>query len=429
MGVAHSHVLRLHCVLSYIFHLEGRVFIMASGNSKKGVIAILTGGGDVPGLNPAIRAVTIRAIREGYEVVGLRRGWASLVDMVRDKDHDNSDNFQHLSEELVNRAGRTGGTFLHTSRTNPSRINRDNVPLHLRDSYSADRNDLTPEVLKNLSWLGVDYLIPIGGDDTLSYAVRLFQEGVKVVAIPKTMDNDVPGTDYCIGFSTCVTRIIEMANRLRPSAGSHERLLVLEVFGRYAGFTAMLPTMAGAANRCVIPEFKFNIDRLTELLIFDRNKNPSKYSVVLVSEGAMFEGGDMIFEHEVKDAFGHKKLGGIGNLISERIKELSPRFNSGKALDVMNQSLGYLVRCGDPDAIDSIVPMAYGNLALDLILNKVHGRLVVLRNGRYDNMPIEVIVATKKVVNVKEQYNTERLRPRYKSFEMKPLFIMTSDLG
>ncbi|MGA2370580.1 MAG: 6-phosphofructokinase [Candidatus Korobacteraceae bacterium] len=402
---------------------------MASGNSKKGVIAILTGGGDVPGLNPAIRAVTIRALREGYDVIGLRRGWASLVDMVRDKDYDNSDNFQRLTEELVNRAGRTGGTFLHTSRTNPSRISKADVPPHLRESYQAERNDLTPEVLKNLSWLGVNYLIPIGGDDTLSYAVRLFQEGVKVVAIPKTMDNDVPGTDYCIGFSTCVTRIIEMANRLRTSAGSHERLLVLEVFGRYAGFTAMLPTMAGAANRCVIPEFKFNIDRLTELLIFDRNKNPSKYSVVLVSEGAMFEGGDMIFEREVKDAFGHKKLGGIGNVISERIKELSARFNGGKALDVMTQSLGYLVRCGDPDAIDSIVPMAYGNLALDLILTNVHGRLVVLRNGRYDNMPIEVIVATKKVVNIKEQYNTERLRPRYKSFEMKPLFIMTSDLG
>ena len=402
---------------------------MAIGNGKKGVIAILTGGGDVPGLNPAIRAVTIRALREGYDVIGLRRGWAGLVDMVRDKDYDNSDNFQRLSEEVVNRSGRTGGTFLHTSRTNPSRISKEDIPPHLRNSYQADRNDLTPEVLKNLSWLGVDYLIPIGGDDTLSYAVRLFQEGVKVVAIPKTMDNDVPGTDYCIGFSTCVTRIIEMANRLRTSAGSHERLLVLEVFGRYAGFTAMLPTMAGAANRCVIPEFKFNIDRLTELLISDRNKNPSKYSVVLVSEGAMFEGGDMIFEREVKDAFGHKKLGGIGNVIAERIKELSARFNGGKALDVMNQSLGYLVRCGDPDAIDSIVPMAYGNLALDLILTNVHGRLVVLRNGRYDNMPIEVIVATKKVVNIKDQYNTERLRPRYKSFEMKPLFIMTSDLG
>ena len=298
-----------------------------------------------------------------------------------------------------------------------------------RKPTRTDKNDLTPEVLKNLAWLGIDYLIPIGGDDTLSYGVRLYQEGVKVVAIPKTMDNDVPGTDYCIGFSTCVTRIIEMANRLRTSAGSHERLLVMEVFGRYAGFTAMLPTMAGAANRCVIPEHKFNIDRLTELLIYDRSKNPSKYSVVLVSEGAMFEGGEMIFEHEVKDAFGHKKLGGIGDLVSERLKELSPRYNSGKPLDVINQKLGYLVRCGDPDAIDSIVPMAYGNLALDLILTNVHGRLVVLRNGRYDNMPIDVVVATKKVVNVKEQYNTERLRPQYKSFEMKPLFIMTSDLG
>jgi ATP-dependent phosphofructokinase / diphosphate-dependent phosphofructokinase len=402
---------------------------MASSSGKRGIIGILTGGGDVPGLNPAIRAVTIRAVREGYEVIGLRRGWASLIDMVRDKDYDNSDNFRHLTEELVNRAGRTGGTFLHTSRTNPSRVRKSEVPQHLRETYQAERNDLTPEVLKNLEWLGINYLIPIGGDDTLSYGVRLFQEGVKVIAIPKTMDNDVPGTDYCIGFSTCVTRIIEMANRLRTSAGSHERLLVLEVFGRYAGFTAMLPTMAGAANRCVIPEHKFNIDRLTELLIYDRAKNPSRYSVVLVSEGAMFEGGDMIFERDVKDAFGHAKLGGIGNIVSDRIKELSGRYNSGKPLEVMTQSLGYLVRCGDPDAIDSIVPMAYGNLALDLLLTNVHGRLVVLRNGRYDNMPIDVVVATKKVVNVKDQYNTERLRPRYSSFEMKPLFIMTSDLG
>ncbi len=401
---------------------------MAS-SGKRGVVGILTGGGDVPGLNPAIRAVTIRAVRENYEVIGLRRGWGGLIDMVREQDYDNSDNFQYLTEDLVNRAGRTGGTFLHTSRTNPSRVRKDDVPEHLRESYSAERNDLTPEVLKNLEWLGINYLIPIGGDDTLSYAVRLFQEGVKVIAIPKTMDNDVPGTDYCIGFSTCVTRIIEMANRLRTSAGSHERLLVLEVFGRYAGFTAMLPTMAGAANRCVIPEYKFNIDRLTELLIHDRSKNPSKYSVVLVSEGAMFEGGDMIFERDATDAFGHRKLGGIGNIVSERIKELSSRYNSGKPLDVMNQSLGYLVRCGDPDAIDSIVPMAYGNLALDLLLTNVHGRLVVLRNGRYDNMPIDVVVSTKKVVNVRDQYNTERLRPRYKSFEMKPLFIMTSDLG
>jgi 6-phosphofructokinase 1 len=403
---------------------------MANLNTKKGVIGILTGGGDVPGLNPAIRALTIRAIREGYQVIGLRRGWAGLVDLVREKDYDNSDNFQILSEEVVNRAGRTGGTFLHSSRTNPSKMSKDSsVPAHLRETYHAEKNDLTPEVLKNLDWLGIDYLIPIGGDDTLSYAVRLDQEGVHVVAIPKTMDNDVPGTDYCIGFSTCVTRTIQMANSLRTSAGSHERFLVLEVFGRYAGFTALLPTMAGAANRCVIPEHKFNIEQLTELLAADRRKAPSRYSVVLVSEGAMFEGGEMVYVRDVADAFGHKKLGGIGDLVSEQLKELSPKYNDGNTVDIINQKLGYLVRCGDPDAIDSIVPMAYGNLALDLITRGIHGRLVVLKNGRYDNISIDVVTATKKVVNVKEHYNTERLRPYYKSFEMKPLFIMTSEMG
>jgi ATP-dependent phosphofructokinase / diphosphate-dependent phosphofructokinase len=400
---------------------------MAHFASKKGVIGILTGGGDVPGLNPAIRAVTIRALREGYQVVGLRRGWAGLVEMVRENDYDNSDNFQILSEEIVNRAGRTGGTFLHSSRTNPAKVKKSALPPHLAQTYTADSNDLTPEVLKNLDWLGANYLIPIGGDDTLSYGVRLYQEGVKVVAIPKTMDNDVPGTDYCIGFSTAVTRTIQMTNDLRTSAGSHERFLVLEVFGRYAGFTAMLPTMAGAANRCVIPEYKFDIERLTELLVADRRHNPSRYSVVLVSEGAMFEGGEMIFEKQTKDAFGHKKLGGIGELVADKLQELSPKFSNGKTIEVIQQKLGYLVRCGDPDAIDSIVPMAYGNLALDLILNRVHGRLVVLKSGRYDNMPIDTVIASKKFVNVEEHYNTDRLRPHYSSFEMKPLFLMTSD--
>jgi ATP-dependent phosphofructokinase / diphosphate-dependent phosphofructokinase len=400
---------------------------MAHFASKKGVIGILTGGGDVPGLNPAIRAVTIRALREGYQVVGLRRGWAGLVEMVRENDYDNSDNFQILSEEIVNRAGRTGGTFLHSSRTNPAKVKKSAVPPHLAETYTADRNDLTPEVLKNLDWLGVSYLIPIGGDDTLSYGVRLYREGVKVVSIPKTMDNDVPGTDYCIGFSTAVTRTIQMTNDLRTSAGSHERFLVLEVFGRYAGFTAMLPTMAGAANRCVIPEYKFDMESLTELLVADRRLNPSHYSVVLVSEGAMFQGGEMIFERQTEDAFGHKKLGGIGDLVASKLQELSPKFTNGKTIEVIHQKLGYLVRCGDPDAIDSIVPMAYGNLALDLILNGVHGRLVVLKNGRYDNLPVDTVIASKKFVNVGEHYNTDRLRPHYSSFAMKPLFIMTSD--
>src|SRR5512143_1606937 len=390
---------------------------MANVKTKKGVIGILTGGGDVPGLNPAIRAVTIRALREGYQVVGIRRGWAGLVDIIRDKDADNSGNYQFLTEEIVNRAGRTGGTFLHTSRTRPSSVKKDSVPLHLRDQYKDEKNDLTPEVIKNLDFLGVNYMIPIGGDDTLSYGVRLYKEGMKVVAIPKTMDNDVPGTDYCIGFSTCVTRTIEMANSLRTVAGSHERLMILEVFGRYAGFTAMLPTMAGASHRCVIPEYKFDIDQLTELLMYDRKLNPSHYSVVLVSEGAMFEGGEMVFQDRSTDAFGHMKLGGIGDLVSVKIKESTAKYNNGRAVDTVEQKLGYLVRCGDPDAIDSIVPMAYGNLALDLLLGKIHGRLVVLRNGRYDNMPIDTVTATKKTVNVDRFYNTDRLRPKFESFE------------
>ena len=394
----------------------------------KGTIAILTGGGDVPGLNPAIRAVTIRALREGYRVVGIRRGWGGLLELTRDKKADNSNNYQLLTEEIVNRAGRTGGTFLHSSRTNPSRVKKADVPEHFQGEFTEERNDLTREVLKNLDFLGVDYLIPIGGDDTLSYAVRLYQEGVKVVAIPKTMDNDVPGTDYCIGFSTCVTRTIALTNNLRTIAGSHERFLILEVFGRYAGFTAMLPTMAGAANRCVIPEFKFNIEHLTELLTKDRNSNPSHYSIALVSEGAMFEGGEMIFRDRSTDAYGHAKLGGIGDLVSEEVKEISRKFNGGKTIDVVNQKLGYMVRGGDPDAIDSIVPMAFGNLALDLVLKRIHGRLVVLKNGRYDNAPLDVIASRKKVVDVALNYDTDRYRPRYENFEMKPLFIMTSEL-
>lgn len=393
---------------------------------KKGTIGILTGGGDVPGLNPAIRAVTIRALREGYQVIGLRRGWAGVMEIQRDKKADNSHCYTVLSENIVNKAGRTGGTFLHTSRTNPGKVKKADLPPHLSEKYTEKVNDLTEEVIKNLEFLGIDYLIPIGGDDTLSFGVRLYKEGFKVIAIPKTMDNDVAGTDYCIGFSTCVTRTIQMTNTLRTSAGSHERILVMEVFGRYSGFTAMLPTMAGSANRCVIPEHKFDIENLTELLVEDRDKNPSKYSVVLVSEGATFKGMDkMVIKSEEKDAYGHVKLGGIGTMVSEEIKLLSPKFNQGKEVNVINQSLGYLVRGGDPDAIDSIVPMAYGNLALDLILKGIHGRLVVLRNGRYDNAPIDVVTSNSKFVDVKKHYNTERLRPHFKSFEFQPLFIMT----
>ncbi len=398
-------------------------------NAPKKTIGILTGGGDVPGLNPAIRAVTLRAIREGYRVVGIRRGWAGLVDLIRDKDADNSNNFQELTGELVNRAARTGGTFLHSSRTRPSHLPRSVVPAHLADSYNEEINDVTTEVLKNLEWLGIDYLIPIGGDDTLSYGQHLHEQGVKVVAIPKTMDNDVPGTDYCIGFSTCVTRTIELTHSLRTSAGSHERFLVIEVFGRYAGFTALLPTMAGAADRCVIPEYPFEVAELAELLSYDRSQNPSNYAVVLISEGAtLAHQDDMSFESDERDQYGHKKLGGIGDQVAAELKEVSPKFNNGKRVNVVNQRLGYLVRCGEPDAIDSIVPMAFGNLALDLILSGTSGRLVSLHGGCYDNVPIEAIMGRKKVVDVTKYYNGERLRPIYETFSRQPLFIMTSEL-
>lgn len=473
---------------------------MVNVKTKKGTIGILTGGGDVPGLNPAIRAITIRALRDGYRVLGIRRGWAGLVEMVRDAHEPLEEFVIEMTEELVNKIGRTGGTFLHTSRTRPSHIPHALLPPHLKEQYSGDKVDVTKDILKNLDWLGIDILIPIGGDDTLSYATRLHKEGVKVIAIPKTMDNDVPGTDYCIGFSTCVTRTIELTNSLRTCAGSHERLLVIEVFGRYAGFTALLPTMAGAAHRCVIPEYTFDIKHLCRLMIEDRAKNPSKYSVVLVSEGATYKenlfpiaaeyaknlesgktcdtivsafhdrgctlskdlairkkgeewyikdeeekrgyiispkGGqsgelevfrcDMVFEGQDTDMYGHKKLGGIGDRVSQELKELSPEFNNGKQVNVINQRLSYLVRCGNPDALDSIVPMAYGNLALDLIHDGVSGRLVNVYNGRYGNIDLNVITTKKKMVEIEHHYNVERLRPHYQEFQQKPLFFIGGD--
>lgn len=395
---------------------------MAKG--KKGRIGILTGGGDVPGLNPAIRAVTVRAIREGFEVVGIRRGWAGLVDLVRDAEADNSACVVPLDKDIVNHYARSGGTFLHSSRTRPSAVPARDVPAHLRSKYTAETNDLTDEVVANLDFLGIDYLIPVGGDDTLSYGVELGQRGVRLVAIPKTMDNDVPGTDYCIGFGTCVTRTINVVNQLKTSAASHERIMIVEVFGRYAGFTALLPTIAGAAHRCVIPEWKFDIDRLSEILVEDRNQNPDKFSVCLVSEGAMMEGGEMLFKGAEKDQYGHAKLGGIGDQVSALVKERAPAYNNGRKIDMISMDLGYTVRSGDPDALDSIVPMAFGNLAVDLVLRGDHGRMVALRNGRYDSVPIDTVVAYKKVVDVEKFYDTERYRPTYASFELQPMLVL-----
>ena len=395
---------------------------MAKG--KRGTIGILTGGGDIPGLNPAIRAVTMRGLREGFDVVGIRRGWAGLVEVVREDGADNSGCAMPLTEDLVEQYGYVGGTFLHSSRTRPSAVPAKDVPEHLREKYTAEKNDLTDEVLANLQYLGVDYLVPMGGDDTLSYGVELGKCGFPVVALPKTMDNDVPGTDYCMGFSTCVTRTIQLAHQVTSSAASHERIVVLEVFGRYAGYTALLPTLAGAADRCVIPEHKFDMERLTELLVADRNAHPDKYSVCLVSEGAMPEGGDMVFMGGEKDMFGHAKLGGIGQNVSNKIKELAPQHNGGKKIDMISMNLGYLVRSGPPDAVDAIVPTVYGNLAVDLLLRGETGRMVALRDGRYGSVPLETVVATKKVVDVERSYDIGRYRPRYDGLAGLPMLVL-----
>jgi ATP-dependent phosphofructokinase / diphosphate-dependent phosphofructokinase len=394
----------------------------------KGTIGILTGGGDVPGLNPAIRAVTIRALREGYRVIGIRRGWEGLITIIRDKKADNSVSYIDLSEDIVNRQVRTGGTFLHTSRTRPSHIPKDGVPAHLKQTYFEAVNDLTSEVIENLSWLGIEYLIPIGGDDTLGYAAHLLKQGVHCVAIPKTMDNDVPGTDYCIGFSTAVTRVIQLTHDLRTTADSHQRLMVVEVFGRYAGFTALLPTMAGAANRCLIPEHPFCMERLTDLLMEDRRANQSSSAVVLVSEGAKTETGSMLYEGVEKDMYGHRKLGGIGDYVSTELKKMSAKYNNDRPIHNVNQRLGYLIRSGAPDALDSIVPMVFGNMALDLILKKRFGRLISIRKGQYDDVPLEIVTSFKKIIDVDKYYNTERYRPVFKSFEGKSILVMTSDI-
>lgn len=377
----------------------------------KGKIAVLTGGGDVPGLNPAIRAITEGGLALGHEVIGIKRGWHGLVNYNPDDSADNSLSIMALDQNNVIRASRTGGTILHTSRTNPAKLSLDNVPDHLVGEYNGEKNDITNEILKNLEHLRVEHLIVIGGDDTLSYGVRLSKEGIKVIGVPKTMDNDVPGTDYCIGFSTCVSRTIEYVNQLRTTAGSHERILVVEVFGRYAGFTALAPAFAGVCDRCLIPESPFDIERLTELLVSDRRQNPSRYAVVLVSEGAMLS-STMEFENSEQDEFGYKKLGGIGDKIAYFIKAHSPKFNNRHTVNTISQRLGYLVRSGPPDTLDSTIPAIFGAKAIRLIEEGSRGVLINYRAGIIGRVPLEIVTEQKKQVNVAEYYDAEQYKPK-----------------
>jgi 6-phosphofructokinase 1 len=379
-------------------------------------IGILTGGGDVPGLNPCIKAVVQRVIHDGHEVVGIRRGWGGLVDTDPDDADSIAANTIELGRDRVRTVDRTGGTFLHTSRTNPGRVATAEVPDFLADTVEGDGpHDLTPHALRVLDAIGVDALIPIGGDDTLSYGLRMHQEGVPVVAIPKTMDNDVHGTDYCIGFSTAVTRSVQFIHQLRTSTGSHERLAVVELFGRYSGETSLISAYLASADRAIISEVPCDVEKLADLLIEDRSNNPSNYAVCTISEGAKLEGGEMVLSGEA-DAYGHRKLGGIG-------QELGARLSGITGIPIIEQRLGYLMRSGAPDSLDLMVATNYAVMAADLAVEGNVGRMVALRSGTYTNVPISVTGEGVKHVDVDALYDVDQYRPKVRQVAGKPMFL------
>ncbi len=377
-------------------------------------IGILTGGGDVPGLNACIKAVVDRVAHEGHEVVGLRRGWASLVEINPDQPGTADAYIQTLNPTEVRTIDRTGGTMLHTSRTNPSNVTT--PPAFLAGSYDGDPPyDLTPHALRVLEHLGIDVLIPIGGDDTLSYGLRLHDEGVPVVAIPKTMDNDVHGTDYCIGFSTAVTRSVQFIHQLRTSTGSHERLAVVELFGRYSGETSLIAAYLSSVDRALISEVPFDIEKVADLLMRDRANNPSNYAMVTVSEGATMLEGDMHLSGE-EDAYGHRKLGGIGQQVGAALKDIT-------GVPIIAQTLGYLMRSGNPDSLDLMVAINYAVMAADLAVEGARGRMVALRAGTYTDVPISVTREGVKRVDVDALYDVDAYRPKVRQVTGKPMFL------
>ncbi|MCC7439835.1 MAG: ATP-dependent 6-phosphofructokinase [Armatimonadetes bacterium] len=385
-------------------------------------IGILTGGGDVPGLNPCIKAAVFRAIDEGYEVVGIRRGWRGLLHYNPSDPSTYADNIIPLDKQTVRTIDRTGGTFLHTSRTNPSNVKFSEEPEFLRDpdhiteeAHDPRPRDFTPHVLKNLEHLGINVLIPIGGDDTLSYGERLHREGFPVVAIPKTMDNDVYGTDYCIGFGTAVTRSVQFINQLRTSTGSHERIAVIELFGRNSGETSLISSYLAGVDRALISEVPFDPERLAEQVLRDKRSNPSNYAMVTVSEGAHMLGGKVV-EYGEQDAYGHRKLGGIGQIIGEALKRLTGE-------NIILQQVAYLMRSGAPDALDLMVATNFANMAVDLIKNGARGRMVALRDGVYTHIPMSAIASGLKRVDVDELYDPIEYRPKVRNVIGKPMFL------
>ncbi len=379
-------------------------------------IGILTGGGDVPGLNACIKAVVNRVADEGHEVVGIRRGWAGLLYVNPDDKKTSKKCYMPLDKKAVRTIDRTGGTMLHSSRTNPSVVKEADVPDFLADTVKGDPpHDFTPHVLKVIEMLGIDVLIPIGGDDTLSYGLRLHDEGVPVIAIPKTMDNDVHGTDYCIGFSTAVTRGVQFIHNLRTSTGSHERIAVIELFGRYSGETSLVTAYLAGVDRAAISEVPIDINRMARFLVADKKANPSNYSMLTISEGAVLEGGEMVLTGEA-DAYGHRKLGGVGVLAGEMIRRITGE-------GIVYQQVGYLMRSGSPDSLDLMVATNYAVMAADLAIEHASGRMVALRGGTYTNVPISVTREGVKRVDVDELYDVESYRPKVRHVGGKPMFL------
>jgi 6-phosphofructokinase len=379
-------------------------------------LGILTGGGDVPGLNAAIKAVVMRVVSEGHEIVGIRRGWGGLLRTDPNDPATIAANTVTLDPGVVRTIDRTGGTFLHSSRTNPAKVRAADEPAFLGAGRDDDEpRDHTAHVMRVIEHLGIDALVVIGGDDTLSFALRLHDEGVAVVAIPKTMDNDVHGTDYCIGFSTAVTRTVNFVHQLRTSAGSHERLTVVEVFGRYSGETSLVSAYLAGVDRAIISEVPFDIDKLAGFLLVDQRANPSNYAMMTISEGATLVGGEMMLSG-AEDAYGHRKLGGIGQLTGELLKE---RTGEG----IIYQQLGYLMRSGTPDSLDLMVAINYAVMAADLIIDGISGRLVVLRDGNYVNVPLDVTRHGVKRADVDALYDVDEYRPKIRHVDGKPMFL------
>ena len=378
--------------------------------------AILTGGGDVPGLNPCIKAAVNRVIDAGGDIIGIRRGWRGLLECNPDDPASIEANTMRLDAAAVRTIDRTGGTFLHTSRTNPSRVKTEEVPEFLREqAHGEGPHDFTGHVLRVLEHLEIDALLPIGGDDTLSYGLRMHEEGVAVIAIPKTMDNDVHGTDYCIGFSTAVTRGVEFIHNLRTSTGSHERIAVVELFGRYSGETSLITAYLAGVDRALISEVPFDIEKLTALVMEDKLSNPSNYAMITVSEGATVSGGDLHLRGE-EDAYGHRKLGGIGRTTGDLIAE---RTGEG----IILQEVAYLMRSGRPDSLDLMVATNYAVMAADLAFEGSSGRMVALRSGTYTNVPISVTGEGVKRVDIDELYDASEYRPKVRHVGGKPMFL------